>query len=209
MARAWRTSGYLVVMANDGTQALSSVIERRPDACILDVAMPGMTGLEVTRALRSNANTTPILLLTARAELDARVEGLDAGADDYLAKPFDLPELLARVRALLRRAPQGGTSSECLGISIQPMTRQALRDGEPLQLTRIEFDLLEALVSRAGEVLTQEYLYQRVWGYDFGRGSKNLAVYITYLRAKLEAGGAPRIIESVRGVGYVLREESH
>ncbi len=205
--RALRTSGYRVILTGNGAEALMLIEEREPDACILDIGMPGMSGLDVTRTLRAHANEVPILVLTARSEVGARIEGLDAGADDYLPKPFDLDELKARLRALLRRIPQGARVGECLGIRVDPVSRRAWRDDTVLDLTRIEFDLLEALVSRAGEVLTQEYLYERVWGYDFGRGSKNLAVYVTYLRQKLEAGGAPRVIQSVRGVGYVLRAE--
>lgn len=205
--RALRTSGYSVLVASDGAEALELITTRSPDACILDVTMPLLSGLDVTRSVRSNANRTPILVLTARSELDARVEGLDAGADDYLAKPFELPELLARIRALLRRAPDGAGIDQSLGVRVDPVARRAWRDERELALTRIEFDLLVVLVCASGQVLTQERLYEQVWGYDFGRKSKNLAVYITYLRQKLEMDGGARIIQSVRGVGYVLRAD--
>src|SRR5262245_35830312 len=174
---------------------------------ILDVLMPGLDGLEVARRLRRGGSRLPILMLTARAEVGDRVAGLDAGADDYVTKPFALEELLARVRALLRRSHEDG--GERLGfadLDLDPGTREATRGGEPIELTRTEFSLLELFMRNPRQVLTRSVIFERVWGYDFGFGSNSLDVYIGYLRRKTEAGGKPRLIQTVRGVGYALRE---
>ncbi len=206
LSRALRLADYTVVLAEDGPSAIAAVAEHRPDACILDVMMPGLTGLDVTADMRARGDWTPILVLTARVEVGDRVAGLDAGADDYLAKPFELDELLARLRAVLRRAPERTARLEAYGIAVDTDARRASRGGIELQLTRIEFDLLALLVGHAGQVLDQSAIYTAVWGYDFGRTSKNLSVYVTYLRRKLEADGSPRLIHAVRGVGFVLRD---
>lgn len=211
LSRALRLNGYLVTCASDGTQALSALTGERFDVAILDVAMPGMSGIDVTAQARASKDYTPILLLTARGDVRDRVLGLDAGADDYVTKPFDLDELNARLRALLRRADSLHTPEPTLhafGIDVDTRARTAWRDGVELQLTRIEFDLLAMLVAHAGTVLSASSIYLQVWGYDFGRTSKNLPVYVTYLRKKLEAHGGARLIHSVRGVGFVLKEDS-
>jgi two-component system response regulator MprA len=171
--------------------------------------MPGMDGLEVCRTIRRNGNQVPVLMLTARTQVEDRVEGLDAGADDYVTKPFALEELLARLRALLRRAADG--SAETLrfaDLELDPGTREVTRGGEPIDLTRTEFSLLELFMLNPRQVLTRSVIFERVWGYDFGYGSNSLDVYIGYLRRKTEAGGKPRLIQTVRGVGYALREGS-
>jgi two-component system response regulator MprA len=169
--------------------------------------MPGMDGLEVCRTIRRNGNPVPVLMLTARTQVEDRVEGLDAGADDYVTKPFALEELLARLRALLRRTADG--SGETLGVAdleLDPGTREVKRGGELIELTRTEFSLLELFMLNPRQVLTRSVIFERVWGYDFGYGSNSLDVYIGYLRRKTEAGGKPRLIQTVRGVGYALRE---
>jgi two-component system, OmpR family, response regulator MprA len=179
----------------------------QPDAVILDILMPGVDGLEVCRRLRAAGNAVPVLMLTARAEVDNRVAGLDAGADDYLAKPFALAELLARLRALLRRA--GADSVERLrfaDLELDLGTREVLRAGDPIELTRTEFSLLELFLRNPRQVLTRSVIFERVWGFDFGPTSNSLDVYIGYLRRKTEAGTRPRLIHTVRGVGYALRE---
>ncbi|MGH9094016.1 MAG: response regulator transcription factor [Acidimicrobiales bacterium] len=205
--RALRFEGYQTDMADDGTAALVAHAEQPADALVLDVAMPRMDGLEVCRRLRSAGDAVPILLLTARAAVDERVAGLDAGADDYLVKPFSLEELLARIRALLRRtAPL--SDNEVLrfaDLSLDPGTRDVRRGGRRIELTRTEFLLLELLLRNARQVLPREVIFDRVWGYDFGANSNSLEVYIGYLRRKTEADGEPRLIHTVRGVGYVLR----
>ncbi len=173
---------------------------------ILDVLMPGIDGLEVCRRLRAAANPIPVLMLTARAEVDSRVAGLDAGADDYLSKPFALAELLARLRALLRRAGADGDALRFSDLELDPGTREVLRGGVAIDLTRTEFALLELFLRNPRQVLTRSIIFERVWGYDFGPTSNSLDVYIGYLRRKTEDGGAPRLIHTVRGVGYALRE---
>lgn len=207
--RALRFEGYKTELANDGPGALAAHAERPADAIILDVAMPRMDGLEVCRRLRSAGDATPVLMLTARAAVNDRVAGLDAGADDYLVKPFALEELLARIRALLRRsAPAEEDLLQFSDLSLDSGTREVRRAGRLIELTRTEFLLLELLLRNARQVLTRELIFDRVWGYDFGANSNSLEVYIGYLRRKTEAEGEPRLIHTVRGVGYVLREPS-
>jgi len=210
LRRALELEGYDVELAADGQQALDRLeneSEQAPDAVLLDVLMPGLDGLEVCRRLRRTGSTLPILMLTARAEVENRVEGLDAGADDYVTKPFALEELLARLRALLRRTADG--SGEALrfdDLELDPKTREVRRGGQPIDLTRTEFSLLELFLLNPRQVLTRSLIFERVWGYDFGATSNSLDVYVGYLRRKTEAGGKPRLIQTVRGVGYALRE---
>jgi two-component system response regulator MprA len=169
--------------------------------------MPGVDGLEVCRRLRSSGNGLPVLMLTARAEVEDRVEGLDAGADDYVTKPFALEELLARLRALLRRTIASDDDVlRFADLELDPRTREVRRNGDPIELTRTEFALLELFLLNPRQVLTRSIIFERVWGYDFGYSSNSLDVYIGYLRRKTEAGGKPRLIHTVRGVGYALRE---
>lgn len=218
VARALTLEGYDVIAVTNGAQALDSLREHSPDLVLLDVSMPHVDGLTVCRVLRSEHNQVPVLMLTARTETSDRVAGLDAGADDYLPKPFDLSELFARMRALLRRtqvlgAGPGATDQSTglltLGdLRLDPAGRTASRDGKELELSKTEFDLLELMVRNAGIVLDHTTIYERIWHYDFGPDSKNLAVYIGYLRRKTEDGGAARLIHTVRGVGYVARTES-
>ena len=205
--RALRFEGYQTEMVEDGSGALIAHAERPADAIVLDVAMPRMDGLEVCRRLRTAGDHTPVLMLTARAAINDRVAGLDAGADDYLVKPFALEELLARVRALLRRsAPADDEMLRFSDLSLDPGTREVRRGERLMELTRTEFLLMELLLRNARQVLTRELIFDRVWGYDFGANSNSLEVYIGYLRRKTEADGEPRLIHTVRGVGYVLRE---
>jgi two-component system response regulator MprA len=211
LRRALELEGYRVELAEDGEQALRRLdLEPGPDAVILDVLMPGADGLEVCRRLRSAGNGVPVLMLTARAEIDSRVAGLDAGADDYLPKPFALAELLARLRALLRRmGGDGAGSTETLrfgDLELDPGTRDVRRGGDRIDLTRTEFSLLELFLRNPRQVLTRSIIFERVWGYDFGPSSNSLDVYIGYLRRKTEAGGKSRLIHTVRGVGYALRD---
>lgn len=199
--------GYDVVTAADGGAALGSIAETLPDLVVLDVGMPHVGGLEVCRRIRSRALDVPILLLTARDGTDDRVLGLDAGADDYLVKPFALEELLARLRALLRR--RRGPADPVLrygGIVLDPTTRDATRDDRPLELTRTEFDLLELFLQNPRRVLERRLILREVWGLDFDSGSNTLDVFVGYLRRKTEAAGGTRLLHNVRGVGYVLRE---
>jgi len=211
LRRALELEGYEIELAADGREApyrLEGTTE--PDAMILDVLMPGVDGLEVCRRLRDSGSKLPVLMLTARAEVESRVEGLDAGADDYVTKPFALDELLARVRALLRRtADEEGESGELLrfeDLELDPATREVTRARRPIELTRTEFSLLELFMRNPRQVLTRTIIFERVWGYDFGYASNSLDVYIGYLRRKTEAEGEPRLIQTVRGVGYALRE---
>jgi two-component system, OmpR family, response regulator MprA len=205
--RALRFEGYETEMAGDGLGALSVMAERPADAMVLDVAMPRVDGLEVCRRLRAAGDPTPILLLTARVAVSERVAGLDAGADDYLVKPFALEELLARLRALLRRsAPPDDEVLRFADLSLDPATREVSRGDRAIELTRTEFLLLELLLRNARQVLPREVIFDRVWGYDFGANSNSLEVYIGYLRRKTEADGEPRLVHTVRGVGYVLRD---
>jgi two-component system response regulator MprA len=208
LRRALELEGYDVELAADGSEALDRLDrgEVKPDAVVLDVLMPGVDGLEVCRSLRRTGNRVPVLMLTARAEVADRVAGLDAGADDYVVKPFALEELLARLRALLRRTNGGGDVLRFTDLELDPGTREVRRGDEPIELTRTEFSLLELFLRNPRQVLTRSVIYERVWGYDFGPGSNSLDVYIGYLRRKTEAGGKPRVIRTVRGVGYALRE---
>jgi two-component system, OmpR family, response regulator MprA len=209
LARALELEGYDVVGVDDGIEALTRTRNASFDTLILDVMMPNLDGLAVCRVLRSEGNRTPILMLTARVETPDRVAGLDAGADDYLPKPFELDELLARLRALLRRAAPADTErGEVLSLGelrVDPAARRCWWSGTELTLSKTEFELLELLVRNAGIVLDHTTVYERIWGYDFGAESKNLAVYIGYLRRKLAAAGAPTLIHTVRGVGYTAR----
>jgi len=212
LVRALELEGYEVTAVSNGADALTRAKERQPDVLVLDLMMPSVDGLTVCRVLRAEGDRTPILMLTARTETSDRVAGLDAGADDYLPKPFDLAELLARLRALLRRvAPveihdDQLPAVEVADLRIDPAARRAWRGDRELELSKTEFDLLELLVSNAGIVLEHATIYDRIWGYDFGPDSKNLAVYISYLRRKVEEGGEPKLIHTVRGVGYTVRE---
>ena len=208
LRRALELEGYEIELADDGQEALYRLeSQAEPDAVILDVLMPGLDGLEVCKRLRRTGSKLPVLMLTARDAVENRVAGLDAGADDYLTKPFALEELLARIRALLRRASE--ESEEVLhfaDLELDPGTREVRRDGEPIELTRTEFSLLELFLRNPRQVLTRSVIFDRVWGYDFGFASNSLDVYIGYLRRKTEAGDKPRLIQTVRGVGYALRE---
>jgi two-component system response regulator MprA len=208
LRRALELEGYQVEMAADGDEAIARLAKTdQPDAVILDILMPGVDGLEVCRRLRSSGNSVPVLMLTAQAEIDSRVAGLDAGADDYLPKPFALAELFARLRALLRRT--GGEPADTLrfaDLELDPGTREVRRAGDLIELTRTEFSLLELFLRNPRQVLTRSIIFERVWGFDFGPTSNSLDVYIGYLRRKTEAGGRPRLIHTVRGVGYALRE---
>ncbi len=212
LRRALELEGYEIELAADGSEALSVLQEEepQPDAVILDVLMPGVDGLEVCRRLRASGNRVPVLMLTARDEVENRVAGLDAGADDYVTKPFALEELLARVRALLRRTTNGDGSGEVLtfaDLELAIGTRDVRRGSRQIDLTRTEFALLELFLRNPRQVLTRSIIFERVWGYDFGFASNSLDVYIGYLRRKTEAGGEPRLIHTVRGVGYALREK--
>jgi two-component system, OmpR family, response regulator MprA len=208
LRRALELEGYKVELAEDGEIALEKLDgTAEPDAVILDILMPGIDGLEVCRRIRANGNQIPVLMLTARAEVDSRVAGLDAGADDYLSKPFALAELLARLRALLRRAGSDpGDTLRFADLELDPGTREVVRGEAPIELTRTEFSLLELFLRNPRQVLTRSIIFERVWGFDFGPTSNSLDVYIGYLRRKTEAGGKPRLIHTVRGVGYALRE---
>ncbi len=211
LARALRLDGYEVALASDGHGALDAIGGAAPDAVVLDVLMPALDGLEVCRRLRAAGDRTPVLMLTARDQVRDRVGGLDAGADDYLVKPFALEELSARLRALLRRTENGnGSERELLtygDLVLDVAGHEARRGERRIELTRTEFLLLELLLRHPRQVLTRSVIFERVWGYDFGATSNSLEVYVGYLRRKTEAGGEPRLIHTVRGVGYVLREE--
>jgi two-component system response regulator MprA len=208
LRRALELEGYEIELAADGREALERLeAESHPDVLVLDVLMPGVDGLEVCRRLRRTGSRLPVLMLTARDAVENRVAGLDAGAYDYVTKPFALEELLARIRALLRRTTDG--ADEVLrfaDLELDPRTREVRRGGELIELTRTEFSLLELFMRNPRQVLTRSIIFERVWGYDFGYGSNSLDVYIGYLRRKTEAGGRPRLIHTVRGVGYALRE---
>ncbi|MGI5197281.1 response regulator transcription factor [Streptomyces sp. CA-288835] len=218
LERALTLEGYEVTAVADGVEALAQAHRSPPDVLVLDVMMPGIDGLQVCRVLRAEGDRTPILMLTARVETADRIAGLDAGADDYVVKPFDVDEVFARLRALLRRTDLAvgvpeeqqrmpGAQVAVAGLRIDPPARRVWRGEREIDLTRTEFDLLELLARNAGIVLDHSTIYDRIWGYDFGPGSKNLAVYVGYLRRKLgDEPGAPALIHTVRGVGYVLRE---
>jgi two-component system response regulator MprA len=207
--RALRLEGYRVDLAADGAQALSSLTDESPDAVVLDLMMPRVDGLEVCRRMRAAGDRTPVLVLTARDAVSDRVKGLDAGADDYLVKPFALDELLARLRALLRRSGVGapGQVLRFSDLTLDPVAHQVKRGDREVELTRTEFLLLELFLLHPRQVLTRSVIFERVWGYDFGPDSNSLEVYVSYLRRKLEAAGEPRLLHTVRGVGYVLREQ--
>jgi two-component system, OmpR family, response regulator MprA len=210
LTRALGLEGYDVVQAIDGAAALSLIESAQPDVAILDVMMPNIDGLTVCRVLRAERNRLPVLMLTARTETPDRVAGLDAGADDYLAKPFDLDELLARLRALLRRTRGDGDAPDAeavqlLDVRLDPTSRRVWRGEREIELSKTEFELLELLMRNQGIVLDHSTIYDRIWGYDFGPDSKNLAVYISYLRRKLELAGEAKVIHTVRGVGYTAR----
>ena len=211
LRRSLEFNGYAVCLASDGAEALATIAGRLPDALVIDVMMPRLDGIETTRALRTAGNDLPILVLTARDSVGDRVEGLDAGADDYLTKPFALDELLARLRALLRRVHQTGPDeleAEVLtfaDLTLNPATREVRRGDRPIELTRTEFTLLEMFMRRPRRVLDRSFILEEVWGYDFPTTANSLEVYVGYLRRKTEAEGEPRLIHTVRGVGYVLR----
>lgn len=201
--------GYTYHSVGDGAAALEAVSNLAPKLILLDVMMPFVDGLTVCRRLRDRGDRTPVLMLTARQEVPDRVAGLDAGADDYVAKPFALEELMARIRALLRRTENSDTSVvTTAGLQLDPARHSVTRGERSLDLTKTEFELLDRLMRQPGIVLSRATLYEEVWGYDFGDDSKSLDVHISYLRRKLEEGGEPRIIQTVRGVGYVLREDA-
>jgi two-component system, OmpR family, response regulator MprA len=206
--RALRLDGYEVAVAGDGREALETLEERAPDAVVLDVLMPRIDGLELCRRLRGRGDRTPVLMLTARDAVADRVAGLDAGADDYLVKPFALEELLARVRALLRRAAPGADRAPLrfADLRLDPVSYEVRRAERAIELTRTEFLLLELFLQHPRQVLTRTVIFENVWGYDFGVQSNSLEVYMGYLRRKTEAGGEPRVLHTVRGVGYVLKE---
>ena len=209
LERALKLEGYEVLTAADGSEALREVAVAPPDALVLDVLMPELDGLEVCRRMREAADRTPVLMLTARDEVSDRVDGLDAGADDYLVKPFALEELLARLRALLRRsepAPEGNGGLRIEDLTLDPATREVHRGERGIELTKTEFSLLELFMRHPRQVLTRSQIFEAVWDYDFGPSSNALEVYVGYLRRKTEAGGEPRLIHTVRGVGYALRE---
>jgi len=208
LQRGLTYEGYRVEAAGDGASGLALARAEAPDLVILDWMLPGMDGLEVCRRLRAGGST-PILMLTARESVSDRVLGLDAGADDYLVKPFEFDELLARVRALLRRArPEAADQLAFADLRLDTGTHQAFRGERPIELTAKEYELLELFMRHPRQVLTREVIFDRVWGYDFGGESNIIEVYVRYLRQKTEAGGEPRLLHTVRGVGYVLRESS-
>jgi two-component system response regulator MprA len=208
LERALKLEGYNVRLAGDGAEALAALRATAADAVVLDVLMPHVDGLEVCRRLRAAGDRTPVLMLTARDEVSDRVAGLDSGADDYLVKPFALDELLARLRALLRRAaPESEEATlRFSDLSLDILAYEGRRGARSFELTRTEFALLELFLRHPRQVLTRDLIFDRVWGYDFGPASNSLEVYVGYLRRKMEAEGEPRLIHTVRGVGYVLRE---
>jgi two-component system response regulator MprA len=213
LRRSLEFNGYQVALAGDGAEALASIAGQAPDALVIDVMMPRLDGIETTRALRTAGNDLPILVLTARDSIGDRVEGLDAGADDYLTKPFALEELLARLRALLRRAHVPVDADDIEGsrltfadLSLNIATREVHRGDRGIELTRTEFALLEMFMRRPRRVLERAFILEEVWGYDFPTTANSLEVYVGYLRRKTEAEGEPRLIHTVRGVGYVLKE---
>ncbi|WP_256105675.1 response regulator transcription factor [Streptomyces sp. ODS05-4] len=214
LQRSLAFEGYGTEVAVDGADALARIADYRPDLVVLDIQMPGMDGLTAARRVRATGSTLPILMLTARDTVGDRVTGLDAGADDYLVKPFELDELFARIRALLRRsayaaggdAPAGSAGVLSFAdLRMDPATREVARGGRPVELTRTEFTLLEMFLAHPRQVLTREQILKAVWGFDFEPSSNSLDVYVMYLRRKTEAGGEPRLVHTVRGVGYVLR----
>jgi len=210
LERALKLEGYDVALASNGEEALTAVEEGSPDAIVLDVLMPRLDGLETCRRLRAGGDSTPVLMLTARDAISDRVDGLDAGADDYLVKPFALEELLARLRALLRRRDDGDEAAKTLeyaDLSLDPATREVKRGERRVELTKTEFSLLQLFMEHPRQVLSRGQIFEAVWGYDFGPSSNSLEVYVGYLRRKTEAGGEPRLIQTERGIGYALREK--
>ena len=205
--RVLELEGYTVIVTKDGVAALDAILSNTPDAVVMDVMMPFSDGLSVCRELRRSANRTPVLLLTARHEVGDRVAGLDAGADDYLVKPFSIDELLARVRALLRRNAPNTTSTilQLADLTLDSTRREVRRGSRIVDLTKTEFDLLQVLLEQTGIVLSREYLYEHIWGFDFETNSKSLDVYIGYLRRKIEQDDETKLLHTVRGVGYVVR----
>jgi two-component system response regulator MprA len=208
LRRTLSYEGYRVVTAPDGTAALAAAVSEQPDVVVLDWMMPGLSGLEVARRLAVDPVPAPVLILTARDAVEDRVEGLDSGAEDYMVKPFAPAELLARIRVLLRRsqAPPGEKPLAYSDLALDPVTREVRRGDRPIELTPKEFDLLSYFLRFPRRVLPRERLLQAVWGYDFGGDGAVLDVYVGYLRGKTEAAGEPRLIQTVRGVGYVLRD---
>jgi two-component system response regulator MprA len=209
ISRGLRLEGYQVDVAPDGETALDKAFTHAPDLIVLDVMLPDIDGLEVCRQLRIAGVDEPVLMLTAKDAIPDRVAGLDAGADDYLVKPFAFDELLARIRALLRRTLPANSNAplEFADLELDPTSRQAKRGEREIELTAKEYDVLELFMRHPRQVLTRDIIYDRIWGYDFGGESNIIDVYVRYLRAKLEAEGEPRLIHTLRGVGYVLREE--
>jgi two-component system, OmpR family, response regulator MprA len=207
LKRALEMEGYTVLLATNGQEALDRLKEDVVDAIVLDVAMPGIDGLEVARRLRAAEDHTPILMLTARDAVDDRVDGLDAGADDYLVKPFVLKELYARLRALLRRIDSPTTELVFADLRLDPLTRDVYRGDRRLELSRTEHSLLELFLRHPRQTLTRTTIFEQVWGYDFGDTSSVLGVYVGYLRRKMEAGGERRLLRTIRGVGYALRDD--
>jgi len=206
LERILRYEGYNPITVNDGAAALEGIVEHEPDLILLDVMMPFVDGLTVCRRLRERGNRTPVMMLTARHEISDRVAGLDAGADDYLPKPFDLEELLARVRALLRRSLPAESAALRVGdLTLDQQRHEVKMDDTAIELTRTEFEILALLMRNVSIVLERGVMYERIWGYDFDGSSRSLDVHVGYLRRKLEASGAGRMIETVRGVGFVLR----
>jgi two-component system response regulator MprA len=209
ISRGLRLEGYQVDVAPDGETALDKAFTHAPDLIVLDVMLPDIDGLEVCRQLRMTGADEPVLMLTAKDAIPDRVAGLDAGADDYLVKPFAFDELLARIRALLRRTLPANSNAplEFADLELDPTSRQARRGEREIELTAKEYEVLELFMRHPRQVLTRDIIYDRIWGYDFGGESNIIDVYVRYLRAKLEAEGEPRLIHTLRGVGYVLREE--
>jgi len=209
LSRAFALESYTVAVAGDGDEALEALAGEQFDAVVLDVMMPGVSGLEVCRRLRATGDRSPVLMLTARDAIDDRVAGLDAGADDYLVKPFALRELMARMRALLRRRGDGDDGSPATlafeDLTIDAGAHEVHRGDRRLELTRTEFALLELFMRHPRQVLSRSTIFEHVWGYDFGAASNTLGVYMGYLRRKTEEGGEPRLLHTVRGVGYILR----
>jgi two-component system response regulator PrrA len=208
LERGLRLSGFRVRTAEGGHEALAAIGQAPPDVLVLDVSMPRMSGIEVCERLRADGQDLPVLMLSALDETADRIAGLQAGGDDYLVKPFALQELVLRLHALLRRRPPAGEVLRVAGLVIDPAARTAERDGRPLELTRREFELLEVLARNTGLVLTRDQLLERVWGYDFDVRTDAVDTFVSYLRRKLEADGRPRLVHTVRGVGFVLRDET-
>jgi DNA-binding response OmpR family regulator len=208
LERGLRLSGFTVALAAGGLAALDALTQAPPDVLVLDVSMPDLSGTDVCRRLRDRGDETPVLMLSALDQLEDRLAGLQAGADDYLVKPFALQELVLRLHALLRRRPPRATGLLAVGgLTVDPATREARYRGDPVELTRREFDLLEVLTRNAGLVLTRDQLLERVWGYDFDVRTDVVDTFVSYLRRKLEAGGRPRLVQTVRGVGFVLKPD--